>query len=46
MALYFGGMSARHLAHAGHITTHADDAIGRLARMFWTDPEPHNSFGF
>lgn len=45
-SLYFGGMSAHDLARAGHITTHADDAIGQLARMFWTDPEPHNSFGF
>ncbi|MFI1760303.1 sterol carrier protein domain-containing protein [Streptomyces sp. NPDC020571] len=45
-SLYFGGMSARHLAYAGHIAAHTDGAIGRLARMFWTDPEPHNSFGF
>lgn len=45
-SLYFGGMSASHLAGAGHIAPHTDRAIGRLARMFWTDPEPHNSFGF
>lgn len=45
-SLYFGGMSARHLACAGHITAHTEGAIGQLARMFWTDPEPHNSFGF
>lgn len=45
-SLYFGGMSAHHLAYAGHITPHTDDAIRQLARMFWTDPEPHNSFGF
>ena len=45
-SLYFGGMSAHHLAYAGHITAHTDGAIGQLARMFSTDPEPHNSFGF
>nr|WP_234442841.1 sterol carrier protein domain-containing protein [Streptomyces sp. AMCC400023] len=45
-SLYFGGMSAHHLAYAGHITPHTGGAIGQLARMFWTDPEPHNSFGF
>lgn len=45
-SLYFGGMSAHHLAHAGHIAAHTDGAVGQLARMFWTDPEPHNSFGF
>ncbi|MFG3331303.1 sterol carrier protein domain-containing protein [Streptomyces tendae] len=45
-SLYFGGMSAHHLAYAGHITAHTDGAIGRLTRMFRTDPEPHNSFGF
>jgi hypothetical protein len=22
------------------------NAVGKLARMFRTDPEPHNSFGF
>ncbi|MGW3648178.1 GNAT family N-acetyltransferase [Streptomyces sp. NPDC000878] len=45
-SLYLGGMSAHDLAHAGHVTPHTDGAIGRLARMFRTDPEPHNSFGF
>ncbi|ELP68252.1 hypothetical protein STRTUCAR8_04178 [Streptomyces turgidiscabies Car8] len=45
-SLYFGGMSAHDLAYAGRITPHADGAIGRLARMFRSDPEPHNSFGF
>ncbi|MFF0645430.1 GNAT family N-acetyltransferase [Streptomyces tendae] len=45
-SLYFGGMSAHRLAYAGHITAHTDGAVGRLARMFRTDPEPHNSFGF
>lgn len=45
-SLYFGGMSAHDLAYAGHITAHADDAIGRLARLLRVDPEPHNSFGF
>lgn len=45
-SLYLGGMSAGHLAYAGHITQHTDGATGRLTRMFRTDPEPHNSFGF
>ncbi|MHC0429591.1 GNAT family N-acetyltransferase [Streptomyces sp. O3] len=45
-SLYFGGMSAHHLAYAGHITAHADGAVGRLARLLRTDPEPHNSFAF
>lgn len=45
-SLYFGGMSAHHLAYAGHITAHTDGAIGQLARVFRTEPEPHNSFGF
>ncbi|MEU4984748.1 GNAT family N-acetyltransferase [Streptomyces sp. NPDC021969] len=45
-SLYFGGMSAHHLAYAGHIVPHVDGALGRLSRMFRTDPEPHNSFGF
>lgn len=45
-ARFLGGMSAHHLAQAGHIDAHADGAIGQLARMFRTDPEPHNSFGF
>lgn len=45
-SLYFGGMSAHHLAYAGRITAHTPGAIGQLARIFSTDPEPHNSFGF
>lgn len=45
-SLYLGGMSAHDLTYAGHITPHSDGAIGRLARMFRIDPEPHNSFGF
>lgn len=45
-SLYLGGMSAHHLADAGHITEHVEGTIGKLARMFRTDPEPHNSFGF
>ncbi|MFD0568300.1 GNAT family N-acetyltransferase [Kitasatospora gansuensis] len=45
-SLYFGGGSAHDLAYAGHLTPHTDGAIGQLARMFRTDPEPHNSFGF
>jgi predicted acetyltransferase len=45
-SLYFGGMSAHDLAYAGHITAGSDHVIGRLARMFRVDPEPHNSFGF
>ncbi|WP_460520996.1 GNAT family N-acetyltransferase [Flindersiella endophytica] len=45
-SLYLGGMSARDLAYAGHITPHAEGAIGRLARLFRIDAEPHNSFGF
>ncbi|MGW1540085.1 GNAT family N-acetyltransferase [Streptomyces sp. NPDC002309] len=45
-SLYFGGMSAHHLAYAGHITAHTDDVIRQLGRMFRVDPEPHNSFGF
>jgi predicted acetyltransferase len=45
-SLYLGGMSAHDLAQAGHIRPRADDAVGKLARMFRTDPEPHNSFGF
>ncbi|MBZ6134431.1 sterol carrier protein domain-containing protein [Streptomyces olivaceus] len=45
-SLYFGGMSAHDLAYAGHITAHTNGTIGQLARLFRTDPEPHNSFGF
>jgi len=39
-------MSARDLAQAGHLKPLTADAVGKLARMFRTDPEPHNSFGF
>ncbi|WP_405020931.1 GNAT family N-acetyltransferase [Kitasatospora sp. NBC_00070] len=45
-SLYFGGASAHDLAYAGHLVPHTEGAVGRLARMFRTDPEPHNSFGF
>lgn len=45
-SLYLGGMSAGDLAYAGLITEHTAGAVGRLARMFRTDPEPHNSFVF
>jgi predicted acetyltransferase len=45
-SLYLGGMSAYDLAQAGHIRPRADDAVGKLARIFRIDPEPHNSFGF
>lgn len=45
-SLYLGGMSAHDLAQAGHIHPLTGDAVAKLARMFRTDPEPHNSFGF
>lgn len=45
-ALYLGGMSAADLAFAGRIRPTTPDAVPRLAQMFRTDPEPHNSFGF
>ncbi|WSJ86862.1 GNAT family N-acetyltransferase [Streptomyces sp. NBC_01304] len=45
-SLYLGGLSAQDLAYAGHITPHSDGAVGRLARLFRADSEPHNSFGF
>ncbi|HEY9439061.1 MAG TPA: GNAT family N-acetyltransferase [Streptomyces sp.] len=45
-SLYFGGMSAHDLAYAGRITPHTTAALGHLSRLFHTDPEPHNSFGF
>ena len=44
-SLYFGGMSAHHLAHAGHITPHTDGAIGQLARMFRTGGLQPNASG-
>ncbi|MER5639033.1 GNAT family N-acetyltransferase [Kitasatospora sp. NPDC002227] len=45
-SLYFGGASAHDLAWAGRVTAHTEGALGQLHRMFRTDPEPHNSFGF
>jgi len=44
--LYLGGMSAHLLAQAGRITAASPSTIRLLSRMFRTDPEPHNSFGF
>lgn len=45
-SLYLGGVSARDLASAGLVTEHTSGAVGRLNRMFRTDPAPHNSFNF
>ncbi len=45
-SLYLGGMSAALLASAGRIRPQNVDAVGVLSRMFRTDPEPFNSFGF
>lgn len=45
-SLYLGGMSAGLLASAGRIQEHRAGAVGRLSRMFRTDPEPFNSFVF
>lgn len=45
-SLYLGGMSAHDLAQAGHLRPLTGNAVGKLARMFRTDPEPHNSFAF
>lgn len=45
-ALYLGGMSAQLLAAAGLIRSDQTSSIEKLSRMFRTDPEPHNSFGF
>lgn len=45
-SLYLGGMSVHDLAQAGRLRPLTDDAVGKLARMFRTDPEPHNSFAF
>ncbi|MFI7275347.1 GNAT family N-acetyltransferase [Streptomyces sp. NPDC049879] len=45
-SLYLGGMSAHDLAYAGRVTPHTDGAIRKLARLFRSDPEPHNSFAF
>lgn len=44
-SLYLGGMSAALLASAGRI--HGDrKSVSLLSRMFRTDPEPFNTFGF
>lgn len=45
-SLYLGGMSADLLARSGRLSGRTDGAVGKLARMFRADPEPHNSFGF
>ncbi|GAA1659837.1 GNAT family N-acetyltransferase [Glycomyces endophyticus] len=45
-SLYLGGMSAHHFAYAGDIAEYREGAVDRLARMFRTEPEPHNSFVF
>ncbi len=45
-SLYFGGASVHDLAYAGRATPHTADALARTARLFRTDTEPHNSFGF
>ncbi|MBG6191685.1 putative acetyltransferase [Arthrobacter sp. CAN_A212] len=45
-ALYLGGMSAHLLAAAGRIRPESPTSVETLSRMFRTDPEPHNSFGF
>lgn len=45
-SLYFGGVSVQALAYAGHIVPAEPQALGRLSRLFRTDAEPHNSFGF
>lgn len=44
-SLYLGGRSAADLAYAGRIRGDAE-AVGRLSRLFRTDPEPFNSFVF
>ncbi|MFC7620300.1 GNAT family N-acetyltransferase [Microlunatus sp. GCM10028923] len=44
-SLYLGGRSAADLAYAGRIKGGAA-AVGRLSRLFRTDPEPFNSFVF
>lgn len=45
-SLFLGGMSAHDFGYAGRIRPVTDGAVGKLARMFRTDPAPHNSFGF
>jgi predicted acetyltransferase len=44
-SLYLGGMSAALLASAGRIRG-SRESVARLSRMFRTDPEPFNTFGF
>jgi predicted acetyltransferase len=44
-SLYLGGMSAALLASAGRIRGDRK-SVGLLSRMFRTDPEPFNTFGF
>lgn len=44
-SLYLGGRSAADLAYAGRISGEPS-AVGRLSRLFRTDPEPFNSFVF
>lgn len=45
-SLFFGGVSAHALAYAGQIVSAEPQVIDRLGRLFRTDREPHNSFGF
>ena len=45
-SLYFGGVSAHHLAFAGRIEAHNDKVVDRLDRLLLVQPEPHNSFVF
>lgn len=44
--LYLGGASAHDLACAGRIRPATALDVERLHRMFRSEPEPHNSFGF
>lgn len=45
-SLFFGGVSAHALAYAGHVEPTSPQVLERLSRLFRTDSEPHNSFGF
>lgn len=45
-SLFFGGAPAHNLAFAGRIQAYDHNVLSRLNRLFRTDPEPHNSFGF
>lgn len=45
-SLFFGGVSAHALAYAGHVEPTSPQVLDRLSRLFRTDSEPHNSFGF